>query len=288
MAVKRGLGRGLDALLADNDYGSAAGSGVTQLRISDIEPNPAQARRKFDPEPLAELAESIREHGIIQPIIVRENGNGFYGIIAGERRWRAARMAGLTEVPVIIKDTDDEKAAVLSLIENLQREDLNPVEEACGYRDLIEGCGLTQEDAAKKVGKSRAEVSNVLRLLKLPDCVLSLVRDGKLSYGHARALLPLTELLTEQALLAHANGIISNGLSVRETEKLVKSVLENRGRSEKPKAEKSYYRTLESRVSEQIGRRVTISGNRLSLAYSGSEDLEALIKSLCGNTFFEE
>ena len=288
MAVKRGLGRGLDALLADNDYGSAAGSGVTQLRISDIEPNPAQARRKFDPEPLAELAESIREHGIIQPIIVRENGNGFYGIIAGERRWRAARMAGLTEVPVIIKDTDDEKAAVLSLIENLQREDLNPVEEACGYRDLIEGCGLTQEDAAKKVGKSRAEESNVLRLLKLPDCVLSLVRDGKLSYGHARALLPLTELLTEQALLAHANGIISNGLSVRETEKLVKSVLENRGRSEKPKAEKSYYRTLESRVSEQIGRRVTISGNRLSLAYSGSEDLEALIKSLCGNTFFEE
>ena len=261
---------------------------LVELPVASIVPNPNQPRKSFDEDSIAELAKSIEQVGLIQPLMVRMNGQG-YELIAGERRLRAVKSLGYETVSCIVcADMKEEDSAIAAVIENLQREDLNPVEEACGYRDLIEGCGLTQEDAAKKVGKSRAEVSNVLRLLKLPDCVLSLVRDGKLSYGHARALLPLTELLTEQALLAHANGIISNGLSVRETEKLVKSVLENRGRSEKPKAEKSYYRTLENRVSEQIGRRVTISGNRLSLAYSGSEDLEALIKSLCGNTFFEE
>lgn len=289
MAVKKALGRGIDALLAENIYETSAGqSGVTLVRLTDIEPNPAQARKKFDPVALEELAESIKEHGIIQPIVVRDKGNGYYGIIAGERRWRAARIAGLTEVPVLVKDTDDASAAEISLIENLQRENLNPVEEALGYKDLMESFSLTQEQAAKKVGKSRAAVANILRLLNLPESVLNLVREEKLAYGHARALIPLTEKLTEQALLAHANSVVSGNLSVRETEALVKRIMENKNTPVKSPVEKQYYRNLESRVSEQVGRRVSINGNKLSIAYSGTEDLEQLIKSLCGSTFFEE
>lgn len=289
MAVKKALGRGIDALLAENIYETSAGqSGVTLVRLTDIEPNPAQARKKFDPIALEELAESIKEHGIIQPIVVRDKGNGYYGIIAGERRWRAARIAGLTDVPVLVKDTDDASAAEISLIENLQRENLNPVEEALGYKDLMESFSLTQEQAAKKVGKSRAAVANILRLLNLPYSVLNLVREEKLTYGHARALIPLTEKLTEQALLAHANSVVSGSLSVRETEALVKRIMENKNTPVKSPVEKQYYRNLESRVSEQVGRRVSISGNKLSIAYSGTDDLEQLIKSLCGSTFFEE
>ena len=286
---KQRLGRGLDALMLDNGYEiSASNGGVTMVRLTNIEPNPAQARKKFDPAALEELASSISEHGIIQPIVVRDIGNGYYGIIAGERRWRAARMAGLTEVPVLVKDTDDLTAAEISLIENLQRENLNPVEEAYGYKDLMESFSLTQEQAAQKVGKSRAAVANILRLLKLPESVLNLVREEKLTYGHARALLPLTERLTEQALLAHANNVIQSGLSVRETEAMVKRLMESKPTPVKSPVETEYYRRLESKVSEQVGRRVTINGNKLSIAYSGTEDLEFLIKSLCGSTFFEE
>ena len=286
---KQRLGRGLDALLLDNEYEiSAGGGGVTMLRLTDIEPNPAQARKKFEPAALEELAASIKEHGIIQPIVVRDIGNGYYGIIAGERRWRAARLAGLTEVPVVVKDTDPATAAEISLIENLQRENLNPVEEAYGYKDLMEGFSLTQEQAASRVGKSRAAVANVLRLLKLPESVLNLVRDDKLSYGHARALIPLTERLTEQALLAHANTVVSGMLSVRETEALVKRIMENKPVTAKSPVATEYYRRLESKVSETVGRRVSINGNKLSISYSGTEDLEQLIKSLCGSTFFEE
>lgn len=286
---KQRLGRGLDALMLDNGYEiSASNSGVTMVRLTNIEPNPAQARKRFDPAALEELAASISEHGIIQPIVVRDIGNGYYGIIAGERRWRAARMAGLTEVPVLVKDTDDLTAAEISLIENLQRENLNPVEEAYGYKDLMESFSLTQEQAAQKVGKSRAAVANILRLLKLPESVLNLVRDERLTYGHARALLPLTEKLTEQALLAHANNVIQGGLSVRETEAMVKRLMESKPIPVKSPVETEYYRRLESKVSEQVGRRVTINGNKLSIAYSGTEDLEHLIKSLCGSTFFEE
>lgn len=286
---KQRLGRGLDALMLDNGYEiSASNSGVTMVRLTNIEPNPAQARKRFDPAALEELAASISEHGIIQPIVVRDIGNGYYGIIAGERRWRAARMAGLTEVPVLVKDTDDLTAAEISLIENLQRENLNPVEEAYGYKDLMESFSLTQEQAAQKVGKSRAAVANILRLLKLPESVLNLVRDERLTYGHARALLPLTEKLTEQALLAHANNVIQGGLSVRETEAMVKRIMESKPAPAKNPVKTEYYRSLESKVSEQVGRRVTINGNKLSIAYSGTEDLEHLIKSLCGSTFFEE
>lgn len=286
---KQRLGRGLDALMLDNGYEiSASNGGVTMVRLTNIEPNPAQARKRFDPAALEELAASISEHGIIQPIVVRDIGNGYYGIIAGERRWRAARMAGLTEVPVLVKDTDDLTAAEISLIENLQRENLNPVEEAYGYKDLMESFSLTQEQAAKKVGKSRAAVANVLRLLKLPESVLNMVREEKLTYGHARALLPLTEKLTEQALLAHANTVVQGRLSVRETEAMVKRLMESRPIPAKSPVETEYYRNLESKVSEQVGRRVSINGNKLSIAYSGTEDLEQLIKSLCGSTFFEE
>lgn len=287
--VKKGLGRGLDALMLDNEYELSSGqSGVMQVRLTSIEPNPSQARKRFEAQALEELAQSIKEHGIIQPIVVRDKGNGYYGIIAGERRWRAARLAGLTEVPVILKDTDDASAAEISLIENLQRENLNPVEEAYGYRDLMQSFSLTQEQAAQKVGKSRASVANVLRLLKLPEAVLELVREEKLSYGHARALIPLTETLSEQALLAHANSVVANGYSVRETETLVRRLLENRTPVRKSAVETEYYRQLESKVSEQVGRRVSINGTKLSISYSGSEDLEQLIKSLCGSTFFEE
>lgn len=289
-ADKQRLGRGLDALMFDNEYeiSSPGGSGVTMVRLTNIEPNPAQARKKFDPVLLEELAQSVKEHGIIQPIVVRDMGNGYYGIIAGERRWRAARIAGLTEVPVLIKDTDEASAAEISLIENLQRENLNPVEEAFGYKDLIENYSLTQEQAAQKVGKSRAAVANILRLLKLPETVLNLVREDKLTYGHARALLPLTDKLTEQAIYAHANNIISGMLSVRETEALVKRIMENKPLPVKTPVETEYYKRLENKVSEQVGRRVSINGNKLSIAYSGTEDLEQLIKTLCGSTFFEE
>ena len=289
-ADRQRLGRGLDALMFDNEYeiSSPGGSGVTMVRLTNIEPNPAQARKKFEPAALEELAASIKEHGIIQPIVVRDIGNGYYGIIAGERRWRAARLAGLTEVPVVVKDTDPATAAEISLIENLQRENLNPVEEAYGYKDLMEGFSLTQEQAASRVGKSRAAVANVLRLLKLPESVLNLVRDDKLSYGHARALIPLTERLTEQALLAHANTVVSGMLSVRETEALVKRIMENKPVTAKSPVATEYYRRLESKVSETVGRRVSINGNKLSISYSGTEDLEQLIKSLCGSTFFEE
>ncbi len=295
---KKGLGRGLDALLTDNRIEDAVsnpqGGGVMMLRTADIEPNPEQARRIFDKEALDELADSIKLHGVLQPIAVRPKANGFYEIIAGERRWRACKIAGLTEVPVIIKEVDEQSAAELSLIENLQREDLNPVEEAKGYKSLIEGFGLTQEQAAERVGKSRAAVANVLRLLKLPGTVLSLVENGLLSYGHARTLLPLCEKLSEKVLLEKAQFVIDGGFSVRETEAFVKKLLEDKP-SVKPQTDavqSSYYKRLESRISAAMGRRAAISrkaggSGKLTLSYSTTEDLEALIKSLCGNDIFD-
>lgn len=291
---KKGLGRGLDALLSDNrieDGGSEKG-GVTMLRTADIEPNPKQARRVFDKEALDELAESIRLHGLLQPIAVTPKEGGFYEIIAGERRWRACKIAGVTEVPVIIKEVSAQNAAELSLIENLQRENLNPVEEARGYKALIEDFGLTQEAAADRVGKSRPAVANLLRILKLPAEVLSLVETGDLSYGHARALIPLSGRLSETELASKAREISAAGLSVRETEKAVKAALEAKPvvtKRENP-VETSYYKQLENRVSTSLGRRVAINrkAGKLTLSYSGSEDLENLIKSLCGDEIFEE
>lgn len=291
--AKKGLGRGLDALLADNEIESSSG-GVTVLRLTEIEPNRGQARKVFDPSALEELASSITQHGLIQPLVVRRKPNGFYEIIAGERRWRASKMAGLTEVPVIIKEIDDETAALLSLIENLQREDLNPVEEANGYKELMDSFGFTQEEAARKVGKSRTAVANLLRILNLPDSILQLVTDGALSYGHSRTLLPLLEHYDEEKLFETANNVAESCISVRETEKLVKRLLsEPEDVLERSNSEKEYYSSLEKRIGGSIGRKAAISpdkngGGKLILRYSSGDDLEGLIKSLCGNDFFKD
>lgn len=292
--VKKGLGRGLDALLYDNTVESSH-SGITMLKLSDIEPNREQARKNFDETALSELADSILLHGLVQPIVVRKKENGFYEIIAGERRWRACKMAGLSEVPAIVKDVSDLNASELSLIENLQRENLNPVEEANGYRDLIENYGLTQEEAAKRVGKSRVAVANILRILKLPKEVLALVEDNELSYGHARALLPLCTDMSDDEILACAKKVVSSAMSVRETERFVKTLLENKKESGKEESiiAKSYYKAIESKASSALGRRVAIKQmpdgkGSISLSYSGSDDLEQLLKTLCGADFFEE
>ena len=219
MASKKpsGLGRGLGALLGD-DVLKAESTGSLYLPISQVESCSSQPRKHFDEASLAELADSIREHGIIQPLTVRKLASGYYQIIAGERRWRAARLAGLQEVPVIVMEADDRKAAELAMIENLQREDLNPIEEAAGFQSLMETYHMTQEEAASRVGKSRSAVANALRLLSLTPPVAKLVEEGKLSAGHARALLPLSPALQENA----AGAVISGGLSVRQTEALAK------------------------------------------------------------------
>ena len=221
MAVQKGLGKGLGALLGDFSDEPIEKSAYQKLPIYKVEPNPDQPRHDFDEEELQALADSIEEHGIIQPLTVRELSNGYYQIIAGERRWRAARLAKLQEVPVVIIEADDKKAMELALIENLQRQDLNPVEEALGYRSLMQDHGLTQDDAAKRVGKSRPAVANALRLLNLSPEVLEKVRDGSLSAGHARAVLSLK---TEKKQLEAAQKIIALGLSVRQAELLCKNM----------------------------------------------------------------
>lgn len=293
--AKKGLGRGLDALLADNDITEKEQNGVTILKISDIEPNRGQARKQFDETALLELADSIGKHGILQPIAVRKKANGYYEIIAGERRWRASKIAGLSEIPALVKEIDDRTASELSLIENLQRENLNAVEEALGYRDLMDKFGLTQEEAAERVGKSRASVANILRLLKLPKSVLSLIENDSLSYGHARALIPLTSQLDEDGILEHAEYIVKCALSVRQTEQYVKNVL-NGGKknplNNRNNVSNAYYKKIENDMSEVLGRKANIkqdsNGNgKITLAFSGSDDLEDLIKQLCGDIFFE-
>ncbi|MBO7666758.1 MAG: ParB/RepB/Spo0J family partition protein [Clostridia bacterium] len=257
---KGGLGRGIDALLAENDTSQ---NGVSMLRLADIEPNRAQVRKRFDPESIAELAASIKEHGLIQPIVVRRKQNGFYEIIAGERRWRACKAAGLSEVPVIVKDLDDRSASLVALVENLQREDLDPVEEARGYESLINEYGMNQENVAFSVGKSRPSVANKLRILALPEKLLDDLRAGKLSFGHARTLLPLAEKLTEKELCEFALAVENEEISVRETERRVKRLLERQD-TETPsvsarKVRSSYYGRLESRASSKLGRKLAIN-----------------------------
>ena len=221
MAPKKGgLGRGIDSLLIDNSIEENSSSQAVMLSLLDIEPNKEQARKHFDDAALSELADSIAQHGVLQPLLVRPIFGGGYQLIAGERRWRASRIAGLTQVPAIIKELSDEEAAVISLIENLQREDLNPVEEALGFASLISDFSLTQEEAAKKVGKSRPAVANALRLLKLPGKVLDYVRENKLSAGHARAIAAIDD---EKTAIFAADTVIEKNLSVRETEKMVKA-----------------------------------------------------------------
>lgn len=282
MAKKGGLGRGMDALFLDN---SATGNenGSTMLNINEVEPNRNQPRKIFNESGLEELAKSIEQNGIIQPILVRPMTDGSYQLIAGERRWRAARMAGLTEVPVTIREMSDEEASIFALIENLQREDLNPVEEAEGLKSLIESYGFTQEEAADKVGKSRTAVTNTLRLLKLPSPVRELLSNGKITAGHARALLGLDD---EKEMLKIAETTVAQDLSVRQVEKMVKYALQG----EKPKPKKrdkkrdQYYDEVEIALTNTLGRKVKIylssTGHKgtLEFEFFGKEDLTKLAK----------
>lgn len=277
MALKKGgLGRGLDALLIDNSIENTTASSAVKLKLTDIEPNKGQPRKHFDETALSELAQSIEKHGVIQPLLVRPLSAGGYQLVAGERRWRAARIAGLTEVPVVIRDLSDEDAMALSLIENLQREDLDPIEEAEGYRTLMETFGITQEEAAARVGKSRPAVANLMRLLSLPKDVRAMVSAGTLSPGHARALLPLAE----DALIAQfAKEIVEKGLSVRQTEQWVKDFL----KVKKPKVEKErskYLTEVELSLCEALGRRVSVKGSEkggtITIEFFDKNDLKKL------------
>ena len=282
MASKKpsGLGRGLGALLGD-DVLQTESTGSLSLPISQVESCSSQPRKSFDEASLAELADSIREHGIIQPLTVRKLASGYYQIIAGERRWRAARIAGLQEVPVIVIEADDRKAAELAMIENLQREDLNPMEEAAGFQSLIETYHMTQEEAAKQVGKSRSAVTNSLRLLSLTPAVRQLVEEGKLSAGHARALLPLSPAMQENA----ANAVVAGGLSVRQTEALVKKLsAENKPEKEPDPQRVDYTAAAQRDLTSRLGRGVRIvSGRkkgRIELEYYGMDDLNDLLDAL--------
>lgn len=288
---RKALGRGMDSIYLDavpDDTTDGSGRSVKQkLYISEIEPRKDQPRKHFDSEALAQLADSIAANGLIQPIIVRScEGTDFYQIIAGERRWRAAKMAGLNEVPVVILEADDKKVAEYALIENIQREDLNPIEEARGFRSLIDDYNLTQEQAAKQVGKSRAAVANSLRLLDLPDEVLALVEDKTISAGHARTLLGLVD---KTMIPEAANMIVDRELSVRATEDLVKRLNSPAPEDEKVEdnaVEREYYSSLAEKISKELGSKVNIShfSNKksISITYADANELEELIKKLIG------
>ena len=283
MAASKGrsLGRGLGALLGEEALKPDGGASLT-LPISQVESCSAQPRKRFDEAALAELAESIRRHGIIQPLTVRRLSSGYYQIIAGERRWRAARLAGLSEVPVVVIEADDRKAAELAMIENLQREDLNPMEEAAGFQSLVETYHMTQEEAAEAVGKSRSAVANALRLLGLCPAVRKLVEEGALSAGHARALLSLSPEAQEKTAAA----VVSGGLSVRQTETLVKKLLQEK----KPEApvksgvSVNYTEEAQKELSSKLGRGCRIvtgrKKGRIELEYYGLDDLNDLLEAL--------
>ena len=282
MASQKGLGKGLGALFGDLPPAEAAETPNRSLPIQKIEPNPQQPRRHFDPEELQALADSIARHGVIQPLAVRAVGNGYYQIIAGERRWRAARMAGLQEIPAVIVEADDQQAAELALIENLQRQDLNPVEEAMGYRRLLEEYGMTQEQAAERVGKSRPTVANALRLLALPEDLLEMVADGRLSPGHARAVLTVKDEARQREA---AQKIAALQLSVRQAELLCR----NMGREKPPVPAASplavdYLARCEKQLSRRLGRGVKITNGKrkghLDLEFYGPDDLERLLEAL--------
>ena len=277
---KNGLGKGLDALFLDNAIDESAGS-VSRLPINDIEPNRDQPRKIFDEEALGELAKSIADHGVIQPLLVRPMTDGSYQLIAGERRWRASRMVGLTEVPVVIREMSDSEAMELALVENLQREDLNPIEEARGFQLLMETYALTQEQAASRVGKSRPAVANAMRLLLLPDDVLQMVETGVLSAGNARALLGLPQ---SDDMVALAKQIVEKGLSVRETERLVKTATQDKPKREKRvKKRDVFYDEAELAFSDALGRKAKVflsSGGKgtVEIEFFGKEDLGKLLQ----------
>ena len=278
----KGLGRGLGALLGEAAEPEGQAGGPVLLPISQVQPGPNQARRHFDQESLEELAESIRQHGILQPITVRALPSGYYQIIAGERRWRASRLAGLLQIPVSVIEADDRKVMELGLIENLQREDLNPMEEAAGFRALMEGFALTQEEAAARVGKSRPAVANAMRLLALPQEIQWLIEQGTLSAGHGRALLPLPSDLQ----LSLSEKLVRLGLSVRETEQQVKALLkaEEEAAPRRQNPLQLYIEAAERDLGDRLGRKVRIAhGKRrgkIELEYYGQDDLNALLAAL--------
>jgi len=313
MAKNKGLGKGLDALFSDSGYSfdkeTNESEGIVTLRISDIEPDKKQPRKLFVDDALESLAQSIERHGVLQPLVVRKISSDDttsatskllgekYSIISGERRWRASKMAGLTEVPVVIKDISDTEAAAIMLVENLQREDLNPVEQAQGLKRLIDEFGLTQEETASIVGISRPALANSLRLLNLPDEALDALTHGDISAGHARALLSLGN---DDDIISALQTVVGKDLSVRETERLVKVLINEKNKPEevlktlKQKEKEIYITSLEEKISSKLGRKSYISkGNKkdgsgkLEIEYYGHEDLEALLKLLCGNDIFD-
>lgn len=296
MGKMKGLGRGLDSIFVDNAVEEETGSGVRTLRMAEIDPKADQPRKNFDAEALSQLADSIAANGILQPILVRETGER-YEIIAGERRFRAARLAGLSEIPALVLEADDEAAAKYALIENLQREDLNPYEEAAAIRKLMDEYGLSQEQVAGSIGRSRSAVANALRLLDLPEDAVKLVTDGTLSAGHARTLLGL---LDKGQIGDVARKCVQSALSVRELESLVKKL--NRLYTQQRDAIEDdagagevvvdYFASLENRFTSATGRRVKITETRnkkvLQLEYRDNADLEELLRSLAGDAFLDE
>ena len=285
---KSGIGRGLDALFLETFEDEKRVGGVEKLKTALIDPKSGQPRKNFDSDALSELADSIATHGVLQPILVRETGSGRFQIIAGERRWRAAKLAGLTEIPAVVLDRDDLAAAEIALVENVQREDLNPIEEAGAFRSLSEEFGLTQEDLSRRVGKSRSYIANATRLLELPDDVKDLVSAGRLSAGHARTLLGLRD----RAMIAPlAKQCVAAGISVRDLEQLVKRA--NRPiretPDEPPKFKVDYVAELERKMTSDLGRRVKISAKgkqkTLTLFFEDNEDLDALLRRIMGDDF---
>ena len=282
MAIKKksGLGKGLDAIFAENGTEESNRS-AEELKLSDLEPNRGQPRKDFDDETLAELADSISQNGILQPLLVRPIFGGGYQIVAGERRWRAARMAGLTTVPAIIRELDDEQVMEIALIENLQREDLSPLEEAMGYQSLMDSYDMTQEEVAKIVGKSRSAVANVLRLLKLPEEVQSLIRSGQVSAGHGRALLSFPD---DAEKIAVAKRVIEEDLSVREVERLAQKANEVPKKKDVKPRGIPYFNEVELSLHDYLGRKVRVNGDEkkgtLQIEFYGQEDLSELIRKL--------
>lgn len=290
MAKKPALGRGLDMIFSDNTPDQPQDS-VIKLRLSQVEPKSDQPRQHFDPEALSQLADSIAANGVLQPILVREGQNGLYQIIAGERRWRASKLAGLTEIPALLLEADDLRTAQLALIENLQREDLNPYEEAQAYQTLLAQFDLTQEEVAGRLGKSRSAIANSLRLLDLPECIAVMLQDGRLTAGHCRALLGLRD---KDGIEALAQRIVARNLSVRETEAAVKA--QNKQRPvpapREPGVQVNYVAELEHKVTGLTGRwcRISTKGGRktISIEFSDETDLETLLETVCGKKITEE
>lgn len=309
-----GLGKGLDALFIETgieeELDTNGGAGVLSIRLSDVEPDKAQPRKKFSEDALKSLSESISAHGVLQPIVVRhaygEDADeetkklleGKYRIVSGERRWRAAKLAGLSEIPAVVKELSDSEAGAIMLVENLQREDLSPVETAKGLKRLIEEFGLTHEETAKIVGISRPNLTNSLRLLVLPENVLDFLESGDITPGHARTLIPLEN---EKDINEALDVVLAKQLSVRETEKLVKNIIAERSKPEKeaPTAKKLekkiYIGKLEEKISANLGRKANISesgkkkgAGKIEIEFYSSEDLEALLKNICGNDIFSD